>query len=263
MGTILEQILEQKKQEVNFLRENKSFIPEQHYERRSFIKKLQTAEELAIIAEFKRASPSKGMINNDVNPAEQAAAYEKFGASAISVLTDQTFFKGSFADLMTVREAVELPILCKDFIIDRIQIDQAAIHGADLVLLIVAALDDKRLNDLHQYAKDLGLEILVEVHNQNELERAIRMGAALIGINNRDLKTFEVSLEVTEKLTALVKNYGAYLISESGIHIQEDVKRVRNAGANGILVGEALMMSLDVKQTFSDFRMPISKETRQ
>ncbi|MFF2450808.1 indole-3-glycerol phosphate synthase TrpC [Neobacillus sp. NPDC058068] len=263
MGTILEKIIEQKKQEINFHRENKKFIPKQHYERRSFIKMLRKAEELAIIAEFKRASPSKGIINNNVNPAEQATAYEKFGASAISVLTDHTFFKGSFADLRRVREAVELPLLCKDFIIDRIQIDQAAIHGADLVLLIVAALEDEKLIDLHQYAKDLGLEILVEVHNQNELERAIRMGAELIGINNRDLKTFEVSLEVTEKLAAMVKNSGAYLISESGIHVQEDVKRVRNAGSNGILVGEALMRSLDVKQTFSDFRIPISEEIRQ
>ncbi|MFJ5715229.1 indole-3-glycerol phosphate synthase TrpC [Neobacillus sp. NPDC093127] len=258
MGTILEQILEQKKQEVNFLRENKNFSPEQHYERRSLIKKLQTAGELAIMAEFKRASPSKGIINNKMNPGEQAAAYEKFGASAISVLTDQTFFKGSFADLKTVREAVELPLLCKDFIIDPLQINQAAIHGADLILLIAAALDEMRLSELYQYAKGRGLEILVEVHNQKELEKAMKIGAELIGINNRDLKTFHVSLEVTEKLAQEVKNSGAFLISESGIHHQEDVKRVRDAGANGILVGEAFMKSPDVEQTFRDFCLPLS-----
>lgn len=263
MGTILERILEQKKQEVNILCEKKNIIGEIHYKRRSLIKKLQTAGEFSIIAEFKRASPSKGMINNLVSPSEQASAYELYGASAISVLTDQSFFKGSFSDLKDVRDAVDLPILCKDFIIDQLQIQLAAAHGADLILLIVAALDDRRLTDLYQYAKDLGLEILVEVHNQIELERAIGMGAELIGINNRDLKTFKVSLGVTENLAAQVKKSRAYLISESGIHVQEDVKRVRRAGANGILVGEALMRSLDVKQTFSDFRMPFSEEVKQ
>ncbi|WP_312472658.1 indole-3-glycerol phosphate synthase TrpC [Neobacillus sp.] len=259
MGTILEQILEQKKQEVDHLRKRKNFIPESQYKRHSFMKKLQTTDELSIIAEFKRASPSKGTINNAVNPAVQASTYEKFGASAISVLTDQTFFKGSFSDLKAVREAVELPLLCKDFIIDPLQIKQAASYGADLILLIVAALDEMRLHELYQYAKGMGLEILVEIHNQKELEKAIKIGAELIGINNRDLKTFQVSLDVTEKLAAEVKNSGAFLISESGIHHQEDVKRVRNAGANGILVGEAFMKSSDINQTFVDFRLPINE----
>ncbi|WP_066313447.1 indole-3-glycerol phosphate synthase TrpC [Bacillus sp. FJAT-29814] len=257
METILDKIIERKKQEVQELRNRKSIIKETVFARRSFIKKLGTASELAIIAEFKRASPSKGIINDGVAPGVQAAIYEKAGAAAISVLTDNTFFKGSFSDLSMVRESVSLPILCKDFIIDRLQIDRAASYGADIVLLIVAALDETTLQELYQYAKGLGLEVLVEVHNQQELASALKTNAKLIGINNRDLKTFHVSLEMTEKLAAEVKAAGAYLISESGIHHRDDAIRVRNAGANGILVGEALMKSEHLAEKFADFRLPL------
>lgn len=258
MGTILDKIIEQKKLEIEHLRVNQDKIHGIHLKRRSFLKKLQNAEELAIIAEFKRASPSKGIINDTVSPAEQAVIYERSGASAISVLTDQLFFKGSFSDLTAVREAVDLPILCKDFIIDPLQIEHARSYGADLVLLIVAALKKEKLHELYKYAKDSGLEILMEVHNQVELETALQTGAKLIGINNRDLKTFHVSLEVTEHLAAKVKSSGAFLISESGLHHVQDVERVRNAGANGILVGEAFMKSPDLEQTFRDFRLPLA-----
>ncbi|MFL6556178.1 MAG: indole-3-glycerol phosphate synthase TrpC, partial [Bacillus sp. (in: firmicutes)] len=147
--------------------------------------------------------------------------------------------------------------------IDELQINLAASNGADIILLIVAALSEERLGELFQYAKGLGLEVLVEVHNQQELEKALKTGAKLIGVNNRDLKTFHVSLEVTEKLAAIVKSTGAFLISESGIHLQEDVERVRNAGANGILVGEALMKSEDVKQSFLDFCLPLKEGVRK
>jgi indole-3-glycerol phosphate synthase len=262
VATILEKIIEQKKKEVIKLREQKVIIEELR-PKRSLIDKLQNAEEITIIAEFKRASPSKGMINNGVEPAEQALVYEKNGASAISVLTDETFFKGSFNDLKAVRNAVELPILCKDFIIDRIQIDHAAFYGADLILLIAAALDEETLIELYQYAKSLNLEVLVEVHNHEELEKALKTGARLIGVNNRDLKTFNVSLEVTEKLASVVKSSGAFLISESGVHQAEDVERVRNAGANGILVGEALMKSSDIQQSLLDFRIPLAGELKK
>ncbi|WP_342431926.1 indole-3-glycerol phosphate synthase TrpC [Neobacillus sp. FSL H8-0543] len=257
METILERILKQKHIEVEKLQKLK---PEkiERKPKRSLIKKLQNADELAIIAEFKRASPSKGMINNSVEPAAQAKVYEKYGASAISVLTDTTFFKGSFTDLAEVREVVELPILCKDFIIDPLQIDQAASKGADIILLIVAALEESKLLELYHYASSLDLEVLMEVHNLDEVEVAIKMGARLIGVNNRDLKTFNVMLEVTENLASRVKESGAFLISESGIHQQEDVNRVRKAGANGVLVGEALMKSTDIKQAFHDFRLPIA-----
>jgi len=257
VATILDKIIDQKKKEVRILREGNLQQVELNKPRRSFIQKLKTADQISIISEFKRASPSKGIINNTIDPAFQAGLYEEYGASAISVLTDQTFFKGSFSDLRAVRSQVNLPILCKDFIIDEVQINLAASNGADLILLIAAALDDQRLVELFQYAKGLGLEVLVEVHNQTELESALKTGAKLIGVNNRDLKTFHVSLEVTENLASEVKNSGAYLISESGIHHQEDVARVRNAGANGILVGEALMKSPNVKQSFLDFRLPL------
>ena len=256
METILDRIINEKQKEVLKLREG-GFIKVEAKPKRSFIQKLQQAEEIAIISEFKRASPSKGLINNGVEPADQAARYEKAGASAVSVLTDSTFFKGSFADLRAVREAVDLPILCKDFMIDSIQIDQAAAHGADIILLIVAALDETTLAQLYQYARSLDLEVLVEVHNQEELEKALNLGAQLIGVNNRDLKTFNVSLDVTESLAMSIKDSGAFLISESGIHHKEDVERVRNAGANGILVGEALMKSPDLAKSFQDFRLPL------
>jgi indole-3-glycerol phosphate synthase len=203
------------------------------------------------------------MINNRVEPAEQAKIYEKYGASAISVLTDETFFKGSFTDLALVREVVELPILCKDFIIDRLQIEQAAAMGADIILLIVAALEESKLSELYHFARSLDLEVLVEVHNPEELETALKTEARMIGVNNRDLKTFNVSLDVTESLALRVRESGAYLISESGIHQQEDVKRVSTAGANGILVGEALMKSRDIKKAFHDFRLPLAKGVKK
>lgn len=263
METILERIIQEKKKEVIRLRESHLTFQQNEREKHSFIQHLQKAETVAIIAEFKRASPSKGEINNSVEPAVQAAQYEKYGAAAISVLTDQTFFKGSYSDLRAVREAVELPILCKDFIIDPIQIDFAASNGADIILLIVAGLEEKRLTELYQYAKSLDLEVLVEVHNLAELETALKINAKLIGVNNRDLKTFHVSLDVTEKLATIVRNSGAYLISESGIHQKEDVNRVKKAGANGILVGEALMTSTDVKQSFMDFGMRLFTEGKK
>lgn len=263
METILDKIIEQKKKEVLALMEKGQPSGNQTQKKRSLIKTLKTADDISIIAEFKRASPSKGIINDTILPSEQARLYQEYGASAISVLTDQTFFKGSFSDLTSVRQTVDLPILCKDFIIDPLQIDYAYAHGADIVLLIAAALSDARLIELYQYATGLGLEVLVEVHNQVELERALKTGAKLIGINNRDLKTFQVSLEVTEKLAATVRSSGAYLISESGITHQTDVERVRNVGANGILVGEALMKSPNVKQSFSSFRLPLSEEVRK
>ena len=263
METILERIIEQKKKEVVLLQEAKQSIPLREYRKRSFIQKLQDANELSIIAEFKRASPSKGIINNGVEPAQQAAIYEKYGATAISVLTDHSFFKGSFSDIQKVRETVDLPILCKDFIIDPLQIDLAAANGADLILLIVAALDENRLAELFQYAKTNNLEVLVEVHNQEELEKALKTNAMLIGVNNRDLKTFQVKLDVTETLASTVIKSGAYLISESGIHHQKDAERVRNAGANGILVGEAFMTSPDVSKSFLDLRLPLQQGAKQ
>lgn len=260
METILDRIIKEKRREVQELRAE-NLLNIESKPKRSLIQKLQEAEEIAIISEFKRASPSKGIINNGVEPSEQAVRYEQAGASAISVLTDSTFFKGSFSDLRAVREVVNLPILCKDFMIDSSQIDMAAKNGADIILLIVAALDEITLGNLYQYARGLNLEVLVEVHNQAELETALKLGAQLIGVNNRDLKTFTVSLEATESLAKSITEAGAFLISESGIHTKEDVERVRNAGANGILVGEALMKSPDLPKAFQDFMLPLAGGT--
>jgi indole-3-glycerol phosphate synthase len=261
LETILDRILREKKHVIESLKSQGHFA-ENSFPRRSFIQKLQLEGEIAIIAEFKRASPSKGMINTQADPAIQAKAYENNGASAISVLTDQPFFKGSYEDLRKIKETVDVPVLCKDFIIDPIQIDAAASCGADLILLIAAAMDQTQLNELYQYARSLDLEVLLEIHNREELDKALITGARLIGINNRDLKTFNVSLSVVEELGPLVKKAGAYLISESGIHQKEDVERVRLAGANGILVGESLMKSDNVKERLESFRLPVYKEKK-
>jgi indole-3-glycerol phosphate synthase len=257
LETILDRILHEKKREIESLKAGEQKFLESSFPRRSFIRQLQKEEEIAIIAEFKRASPSKGIINTEVDPAVQAQAYERNGASAISVLTDQPFFKGSLEDLKKVKAAVDVPVLCKDFIIDPIQIDAAAASGADLILLIAAAMEQSQLNELYQYARSLDLEVLLEIHNREELDKALITGARLIGVNNRDLKTFNVSLDVVEELGPLVKKAGAYLISESGIHQKEDVERVRLAGANGILVGESLMKSDNVQQRLESFRLKV------
>lgn len=260
METILDRILREKKGEIESLKENKQKFKDSPFPRRSFIQNLQKEDQIAVIAEFKRASPSKGVINTEADPVEQAQTYEKNGASAISVLTDKTFFKGSYEDLTKIKAAVDIPVLCKDFIIDPVQINAAAASGADLILLIAAALDQAKLNELYQYARSLDLEVLLEVHNREELDKALITGARLIGINNRDLKTFNVSLDVVGKLGPLVKKAGAYLISESGIHHKEDVEKVRLSGANGILVGESLMRSPNVKQQLESFRLPVVTE---
>jgi indole-3-glycerol phosphate synthase len=262
LGTILDQIIEVKRVEIAKMRETQKNFQKRSFLKRSLIKQLFSNKEMAIIAEFKRASPSKGVINASITPVDQAKQYEKYGASAISVLTDQSFFQGSFADLQKVKESVRLPVLCKDFIIDPLQIDLAAASGADVILLIVAAMEETKLNELYQYATKINLEVLIEVHNLEELEKALKTGAKLIGVNNRNLKTFEVSLETTEQLGPIIKSSGVFLISESGIHGKEDVERVKHAGANGILVGEALMKSKNVKQHLVNFRVPLERESQ-
>jgi len=170
----------------------------------------------------------------------------------ISVLTDRQFFQGNYQDLAQVKQTVELPILNKNFIIDEIQIDHAYSYGADLILLIVASLTEERLKQLYDHAKKLGLEVLVEVHDESELKAAQAIGAKLIGVNNRDLKTFTVDLAVTERLAQLIDHDREILISESGLQTADDVRRVKQAGAKAILVGETLMRSADLEKTFQD-----------
>ncbi|MCK1992627.1 indole-3-glycerol phosphate synthase TrpC [Peribacillus muralis] len=258
MGNILMEIIEQKKVEVEKLKEkglDESIMIEMV--RPSLVETLKTAETIAIIAEIKRASPSKGTIKMDVNPIEQALSYERGGAAAISVLTDEVFFKGSIADLRAVSEAIKIPRLCKDFIIDEIQIDRAYQAGATIILLIVAALSQERLHELYQYAKNKGLDVLTEIHDEAELKRALELNAELIGINNRNLKTFEVDLAVTERLAKLLDPKRHMIISESGIKTKEDVFRVKQAGAKAILVGETLMTSKNLPNTMAELQMHI------
>lgn len=251
--TILAKILKEKEKEVAKLRNHRSIKEiKRSRELRSFKSQCEKDQSLKIIAEYKRASPSKGLINGGIDPVEQAKRYQNLGASMISVLTDGPFFEGSYADLAAVSDAVDLPILNKDFIIDELQIDQAYAHGADVILLIASSLPYQRLSDLYQYAIRLGLEILFEVHDRDELELANRLGAEIIGVNNRNLKTFHVDLSVTEQLAQLVDMDRQILVSESGIKTGADVKRVKHAGAKAILVGETLMRANNMEQTFTN-----------
>src|SRR5699024_9506028 len=200
--TILDKIITEKKKEVTQLKIKpiekgiqKDVIP--------FSERVKASTNISIIAEIKRSSPSKGAIQMAVDPAAQARKYEALGANAISVLTDEPFFNGTMDDLRAVRQAVDVPILCKDFMIDTIQIDHAKAAGANIILLIVAALDDQTLKNLYDYARAEDLEIIVEVHNEEEMERALKLNPEIVGINNRDLKTFTVDLKTTHRIASM------------------------------------------------------------
>ena len=198
----------------------------------------------AVIAEVKKASPSKGLIRTDFDPAAIARSYAAAGAACLSVLTDSDFFQGSEAFLQQAREACSLPVLRKDFIIDAYQVYEARAIGADCVLLIVSALDDDVLLQLSLLAAELDLDVLCEVHDEEELERAMALPVPLIGVNNRNLRNFETSLETSLALQELVE-YDRVLVAESGIHTPEDVARLREGGIQAFLVGEAFMRAED------------------
>jgi indole-3-glycerol phosphate synthase len=207
---------------------------------------------LKIIAEFKRKSPSAGIIRDDLTISEIVGCYERGGACAISVLTDEEYFGGSIVDLCAARSGTNLPLLRKDFIIDPIQIFEAAIAGADAVLLIVAALDDASLRELRSLTEDeLGLDALIEVHTSEELDRALNAGANIIGVNNRDLRTFRVSLDTSERLITRAPR-DKVMISESGLQSADSLARLRKLGFRGFLVGEALMRAPDPEAAFRD-----------
>ena len=216
-------------------------------ERRDFLGALRNprSSSVALIAEVKKASPSAGIIRPDFDPVRIAREYEIAGASCLSVLTDERFFQGSLEYLKKIRSAVKLPLLRKDFIIDERQILEAIQWGADAILLIVAILSDTELRQFHTLATEAGLAALVEVHDETELERALAVNAALIGVNNRDLKTFKVDLATTERLAARLSAIAGaarpLLVAESGIHSRADVERLSRCGAGAILVGESLM----------------------
>lgn len=214
---------------------------------RGFRQVLAAPGPVRVIAEVKRRSPSKGPLRNDLDPSALARAYHGGGAAAVSVLTDEPFFGGSAADLQAVRAAVPLPVLRKDFIIDPYQVYEARAWGADAILLIAAALSPAQLQELLALAGELGMDALVEVHTAAELEVALAAGAGLIGINNRDLRTFVTTLDVTVDLVRHIPP-GAVVVSESGIRSRADVERLAAAGVDAILVGETLVKSADPQQ---------------
>ncbi|MDH3450404.1 MAG: indole-3-glycerol phosphate synthase TrpC, partial [Gammaproteobacteria bacterium] len=217
---------------------------------RGFVASLKKAVErgdAAVIAEIKKASPSKGVIREDFDAVEIARSYLAGGASCLSVLTDRDFFQGHEDFLVAAREASGLPVIRKDFIVDTYQVIESRALGADCILLIVAALDDESLAGLHGEARLLGMDVLVEVHDRDELERALRLDLELIGINNRDLRTFETSLDTTISLLELVPA-GCLVVTESGIHSREDVALMRSHEVHAFLVGEAFMRAPDPGQ---------------
>jgi indole-3-glycerol phosphate synthase len=248
-------ILEQKKAEVARLLPRMEHLRAAALLRNDF-RSFKTALDgpgLAVIAEIKKSSPSAGEIVSAFNPVATALVYEKGGASAVSVLTDEQFFGGNLSHLTKVRAAIDLPVLRKDFIVHEVQIYEAVCASADAVLLIVAALEQTELASFYEIATKLQLNVLVEVHTLEEVHRALDLDAEIIGINNRNLATFEVDLATTELLSEEVPD-GILLVSESGIKTPADARRVFDAGVNAILVGEALMRSADPATAIAELR---------
>ena len=256
---ILDAIIEQKKAELARLRKRTVSVADlkaalaKRASRRDFIAALRRpkAGAIALIAEVKKASPSAGVICPDFDPVRIAQEYEAAGASCLSVLTDERFFQGSLNHLKQIRAAVKLPLMRKDFIIDERQILEAVEWGADAILLIVAILADAQLNHFHSLATGAGLAALVEVHDETELDRALAIQAQLIGVNNRDLKTFNVDPGTTERLAKKMASHrdarqSRILVAESGIHARADVERMARCGARAVLVGESLMRHGDI-----------------
>ncbi|WP_456435245.1 indole-3-glycerol phosphate synthase TrpC [Thermovibrio ammonificans] len=245
--TILDRIVEYKRQEVEELKRkfNLSALREEA-ERLKVpydFKAALTANGVNIIAEVKKASPSKGVIREDFDPVAVAKAYERGGARAVSVLTDRKFFQGSPFFLRQVAAEVKLPVLRKDFIIDEFQIYGAKALGASSFLLIVSILSDDQLRDFIELGRELGMEPLVETHTEEEVERALKAGAEIVGVNNRDLKTFKVSISTTLRLLPIIKSEGKVAVSESGIKGKEEIVTLRERGVDAFLVGETLMRS--------------------
>jgi indole-3-glycerol phosphate synthase len=248
-GTILDEIIEWKRVEVA---QNRSVKPldvvQSEAEAAPAPRDLTAALRapgVSLIAEIKRASPSRGLLRPNLDPAALAHKYAANGAAAISVLTDARYFQGDLEDLGAVRHAVDLPVLRKDFILNRYQVFEARAAGADALLLIVATLTDVELSSLYRLARELGMAALVEVHSETEVARALALQARIIGINNRDLRTFQVSLETTARLRPLVPTEIA-LVAESGIHTPDDVARLAALDVDAMLVGESLVRAQDV-----------------
>lgn len=256
---ILNRILERKAEEVEY---RQSRLPLSELQQslknaspvRGFINALQKKLDVnksAVIAEIKKASPSKGVIRENFNPPEIARSYKQGGAACLSVLTDRDFFQGSDEYLIAAREACDLPVIRKDFIIHAYQVIEARAMGADCILLIVAALEQSRLIDLHDLAIELGMDVLVEVHDEQEMQRALALNLSMVGVNNRNLRTFETRLDTTLELLPMLPE-GCFMVTESGIHSAEDVQFMRHNNVNAFLVGEAFMRALDPGKALSE-----------
>ncbi len=248
---ILEKIIEKKrarlskrKQEI-LLNVMKDMAEKTEFMPRAFKKAISESERISIIAEIKKASPSAGVIVEDFNPVSIAVEYGKAGVDAVSILTEEDFFLGSMEILHKVRNVFSGPILAKDFFIDEYQIYEARAHGADCILLIMKIVDEKTLHDFLEIAQNLGMDCIAEVHDESELDKAVRSGAGIIGINNRNLENFSVDLKTTERLRKLVPA-GRAVVSESGIKNRSDVEHLSSLGIDAILVGEILMQCSNI-----------------
>lgn len=254
---ILEKIISDKRKEIEL---KKKLIPVKQLESsalfyrptHSLKKKLKEKISSGVIAEFKRRSPSKPIINNELNVWDVAEIYKKAGVSGMSVLTDGKYFGGSLDDFLAARAAVDLPLLRKDFMIDEFQILEAKAHGADVILLIAAVLTRKEIESLSQLAKSLGLEVFLEVHNREELENSLMPSLDLIGINNRNLKTFETYIQTSLELADFIPSEFVK-ISESGIQSVQEIQELRKAGFQGFLIGESFMKSNNLREFTQEF----------
>ena len=251
MNSYLDKIIEQTASAVEIdkqkipLQELKSYLSDLN-ETKGFFKSIKARHDdglVSVIAEIKRASPSQGLIRENFNPKDIAQSYQASQATCLSVLTDAPFFQGCLEDLSSVREVVDLPLLRKDFIVDKYQIYQSRFYGADCILLIASVLSDIQLKEFKEIAQELDLDVLIEVHDKPEMDRAKDLGFSLIGINNRDLKTFKVNLETTINLSKGLKD--KIIVSESGIKTKEDVKEILSSGTKTFLVGESFMRASD------------------
>ncbi|MFW5774670.1 MAG: indole-3-glycerol phosphate synthase TrpC [Chitinivibrionales bacterium] len=253
MSAILDKIIEHKKSEVRALRDRKSRFTGRTDSKRPFVEALQTKPRLAVIAEVKKASPSKGLIRADFDPVAIASQYQQAEASAVSVLTDERFFQGHEDYLTMVRSHIELPVLRKDFIIDPLQVLHTATLNADAMLLIAAALSDGQMQELYAAAVEMNITPLIEIHNGQELDRVMNLSPALIGINNRNLMTFETSIQTSLDLIPAIPPE-VTVVSESGIFGAGDTRPLIDAGVSAILVGESLMRSDDVSGLINELR---------
>lgn len=252
MTSILDEIVARKKREIAAARLRVPF--EQLVEQlaaasppRGFLRSLRAAKAPALIAEVKKASPSAGLIRPDFDPAAIAAHYEAAGAACLSVLTDEHYFQGSLNALQMARARVAIPVMRKEFIIDRYQIAEARVAGADCILLIAECLDDHNLHDLYHYAQQLGMDVLIELHDAHNLQRVLNTGTELVGVNNRDLRTFVTSLDHTFSLQRQIPP-NVLLVSESGISSHADILRLREFSVGAVLVGESLMRQPDIQR---------------